>query len=42
MAYKCDECGKTSEEKEDCCGAEMKKDESEKEEDFEDFEKEDL
>jgi len=24
MAYKCDECGKTCEEKEDCCGSEMK------------------
>ncbi len=37
MAYKCDECGKTCEEKEDCCGTEMKE-EAEKEEDLGDTE----
>ncbi len=38
MAYKCDECGKTCEEKEDCCGTEMKEEDTEKEEDLEDIE----
>ncbi len=37
MAYKCDECGKNSEEKKDCCGSEMKE-EAEKEENSEDSE----
>ena len=33
MAYKCDECGTTSEEKENCCGSETKEESTEKEND---------
>lgn len=37
MAYKCDECGQTSEEKKGCCGSEMteEKDETRDEESLE-------
>jgi hypothetical protein len=35
MAYKCDECGTTDEEKKECCGAEMTEEKEENAEDSE-------